>query len=411
MTESISTYPIERIRSEFPILRQEVRGRPLIYFDNAASSQKPVAVVESLREYYNHYHSNIHRGVHHLAQLATEAFEATRDKVQAHLHAKAREEVIFTAGTTDGINLVAQTWGRKNIGKGDLIVISGLEHHSNLVPWQMLAEEKDAAIAIIPALENGELDLETYKQLLERRPKLVTFNHVSNSLGTINPVVEMTRAAKAADAIVLIDGAQSIPHVQVDLQSIGCDFYVFSGHKAYGPTGTGVLWGRKELLESMPPWRGGGEMIADVSYERSTWNELPYKFEAGTPNIADVVALGVAIDWINRIGVAAIGAHEAMLTQRATDGLKSISGMRIIGEAKEKAGVVSFLIGDQHPYDVGTLLDQMGIAVRTGHHCTQPLMHHFGIAGTVRASFAAYNTEQEVDQFVAATEKAAGMLG
>lgn len=411
MTESIGTYPVERIRSEFPVLRQEVRGRPLIYFDNAASSQKPVAVVESLREYYNHYHSNIHRGVHHLAQIATEAFESTRDKVQAHIRAKAREEIIFTAGTTDGINLVAQSWGRKNISKGDLIVISGLEHHSNLVPWQMLAEEKEAEIAIIPVLENGELDLDAYQHLLEQQPKLVTFNHVSNSLGTINPVVEMTSAAKAADATVLIDGAQSIPHVSVDVQAIGCDFYVFSGHKAYGPTGTGVLWGRKELLEAMPPWRGGGEMIADVSYERSTWNELPYKFEAGTPNIADVVALGVAIDWINQTGVEAIGAHEAILTERTTEGLKSIPGMRIIGEAEHKAGVVSFLIGNTHPYDVGTLLDQMGIAVRTGHHCTQPLMNHFGIAGTVRASFAAYNTEKEVHQFVAATEKAAGMLG
>jgi cysteine desulfurase/selenocysteine lyase len=411
MTESISTYPIQRLRAEFPVLKQEVNGRPLIYFDNAASSQKPIAVVETLREYYNHYHSNIHRGAHHLANLATEAFEGSRDKIANHLRAKAREEVIFTSGTTDGINLVAQTWGRQNIGKGDLIVISGLEHHSNLVPWQMLAEEKGAEITIIPVLANGALDQEVYAQLLQRKPKLVTFNHVSNSLGTINPVVEMTRAAKAADAVVLIDGAQSIPHITVDVQAIGCDFYVFSGHKAYGPTGIGVLWGRKALLESMPPWRGGGEMIADVTYERSTWNELPYKFEAGTPNIADVIALGVAIDWINQVGVEAIGKHEEELTQIATEGLKQIDGMRIIGEAPEKAGVVSFLIGDIHPSDVGILLDKMGVAVRTGHHCTQPLMHHFGIPGTVRASFAAYNTEEEVKQFVAATEKAAMMLG
>lgn len=410
MTEATKPYDIERIRREFPVLNQEIHRYPLVYFDNAASSQKPLAVIESLREYYQHYHSNIHRGVHRLAQIATEAYEEARTKVKAHLNAAAREEIIFTYGTTDGINLVAQTWGRKNIQQGDRILISGLEHHSNMVPWQMLAEEKGAHLDIIPFDDRGVLDQEAFKHLLERNPKLLAINHVSNSLGTINPVKEMTAHAKAAGTAVLIDGAQSIPHLKVDVQELGCDFYVFSGHKAYGPTGTGVLYGRRVQLEEMPPWRGGGEMIASVSYKGSTYNELPYKFEAGTPNIADTIALGVALDWMNGIGVDAIAAHEHMLTSYATSRLEDIKGFRLIGAAPEKAGVISFLIGNSHPYDLGTLLDQMGIAVRTGHHCTEPLMDRLAIPGTVRASFAAYNTKHEVDRFITAVERASAML-
>ncbi|WP_306641098.1 aminotransferase class V-fold PLP-dependent enzyme [Sanyastnella coralliicola] len=410
MTGTETTYNVDRVRAQFPILNQEVHGRPLVYFDNAASSQKPTAVIEALREYYNHYHSNIHRGVHHLAQLATSAYEETRTKVKAHLNASAREEIIFTYGTTDGINLIAQSWGRKNITAGDLILISALEHHSNMVPWQMIAEEKGAQIKVIPMNDAGELDQEAYAELLKEEPKLVAFNHVSNALGTVNPAKEMTAAAKQAGATVVIDGAQAIPHLQVDVQDLDCDFYAFSGHKAYGPTGIGILYGKREVLEAMPPWRGGGEMISSVSYERSTYNDLPYKFEAGTPNIADGIALGVALDWMNGIGVSAIAQHEHELTTYATEQMQAIDGMRFIGTAKEKAGVISFLVGDIHPYDLGTLLDQMGVAVRTGHHCTEPLMNRLGIPGTIRVSFGAYNTKHEIDRYIVALEQGVRML-
>ena len=405
-----TTYDIEALRKQFPVLNQQVNGRPLVYFDNAASSQKPLAVVDAIRDYYLNDHANIHRGVHHLARRATAAYEAARDRVASYLNAEGRECIVFTAGTTDGINLVAHSWGRANLGKGDLVLVSALEHHSNLVPWQMVAEANGAEIAVIPIDDRGVIDLDAYAKLLERQPKLVAFNHVSNSLGTINPAETMVRMAKAAGATVLIDGAQSVPHMQVDVQAIGADFYAFSGHKAYGPTGVGVLYGRREVLEAMPPWRGGGEMIATVTYERSTWNELPYKFEAGTPNMAGVVGLGAALGWMEELGVAHIAAHEHALTAYATEALQSIVGIRIIGEAPEKAGVISFLAGDIHPYDLGTLLDQMGVAVRTGHHCTEPLMHRLGVPGTVRASFAAYNTHAEVDLFIAAVDKAVSML-
>ncbi len=410
MIHTDQQYDIERIRRDFPILNQQVNDRPLIYFDNAATSQKPIAVIESLREYYMHYHSNIHRGVHHLAQLATEAYENARTKVKVHINASKREEVIFTYGTTDGINLVAQTWGRKNIGSGDLIIISALEHHSNMVPWQMLAEEKGANIKVIPVSDEGVLDQVAYAELLNENPKLVAFNHVSNALGTINPAKEMIAAAKAVGAITLLDGAQAIPHLKVDMQDLDCDFYAFSGHKAYGPTGTGVLFGKEALLEAMPPWRGGGEMIASVSYTSSTYNALPYKFEAGTPNIADTIALGVALDYMNEIGVENIAAHEHDLTVYATAQLMNIPGMRIIGTSPEKAGVISFLVGDLHPFDLGTLLDKLGVAVRTGHHCTEPLMNRLEIPGTVRASFGAYNTRKEVDHFVVSLDRVVGML-
>lgn len=410
MKTSEQPYKLKSIRGEFPILHQEVHGRPLVYFDNAASSQKPQAVIEAITRYYSHDHANIHRGVHTLARRATDAYEQVRDQVCEYLHAPSRESILFTAGTTDGINLVAGSWGRQNIAQGDRILLSALEHHSNMVPWQMLAEEKGASIDIIPIDDRGVIDLEAYATLLERQPKLVAFNHVSNSLGTINPAKEMTGMAKAAGAVVLIDGAQSIPHLRVDLSELDCDFYAFSGHKAYGPTGVGVLYGRKALLETMPPYRGGGEMIASVTYERSTWNELPYKFEAGTPNMAGVVGLGAALAWMKEQDIDAIAAHEHDLTGYATEGLLSIPEMRIIGTAPEKAGVISFLIGDMHPYDLGTLLDHMGVAVRTGHHCTEPLMHRLGIPGTIRASFAAYNSREEVDLFLEATQKAVAML-
>lgn len=410
MNEVASKYDITAIRSDFPILEQEINGRLLVYFDNAASSQKPLKVVDAVRDYYLNDHSNIHRGVHALARRATEAYENSRTRIAAYINASARESVIFTSGTTDGINLVAFTWGRANLRRGDVILISALEHHSNLVPWQMVAAEKGAEIKIIPIDDRGVIDLDTYRDLLTLKPKLVAVNHVSNALGTINPVKEMTSLAKAAGALVLIDGAQSVPHTTVDVTDINCDFYAFSGHKAYGPTGVGVLYGKMELLEAMPPWRGGGEMIASVTYEQSTWNELPYKFEAGTPNMAGVIGLAAALDWMESIGVSSISNHEAELTRYATEQLKLIPGIRIIGEAPQKAGVISFLAGEIHPYDLGTLLDQMGIAVRTGHHCTEPLMHRLGIPGTVRASFAAYNTHEEIDRFIEATAKAVSML-
>ncbi|MFT4777599.1 MAG: cysteine desulfurase/selenocysteine lyase [Flavobacteriales bacterium] len=403
-------YDIERIRRDFPILNQNVNDRPLIYFDNAATSQKPLAVIESLSEYYTHYNSNIHRGVHHLAQLATEAYENARTKIKTHINAPKREEVIFTYGTTDGINLVAQTWGRKNISAGDTIIISALEHHSNMVPWQMLAEDKGAKLKVIPVSDEGVLDQEAYAELLNENPKLVAFNHVSNALGTINPAKKMIAAAKAVGAVTVIDGAQAIPHLKVDVQDLDCDFYAISGHKAYGPTGTGVLFGKEALLDAMPPWRGGGEMIANVSYESSTYNVLPYKFEAGTPSIADTIALGVALDYMNEIGVENIAAHEHDLTVYATEQMMNIPGMRIIGTAPEKAGVISFLVGDLHPFDIGTLLDKLGVAVRTGHHCAEPLMNRLQIPGTIRASFGAYNTRNEVDSFMVSLDRVVGML-
>ncbi|MDP4827758.1 MAG: SufS family cysteine desulfurase [Flavobacteriales bacterium] len=405
----MTEYSIERIREQFPILNQQVNNRPLVYLDNAASNQKPNAVVDCISNYYTSYHANIHRGAHHLAQLATEAYENARTIIANHLNAH-REEIIFTYGTTDGINLVAQTWGRKNLKQGDRIVISGLEHHSNLVPWQMVAEENGCIIDIIPVLSDGTLDMAVYDQLLEKKPKLVAVNQVSNSLGTVNPIGEIISKAKNINACVLIDGAQAVSHFEVDVKQLDCDFYVFSGHKIYGPTGIGVLYGKKAILEAMPAWRGGGEMIKSVSYQSFSVNELPYKFEAGTPNIADGIALGRAIEFVNSLGLNAIRAHENLLTKTATQRLLEVPGMRLIGTAAEKTSVISFLIDGLHPYDVGTLLDQLGVAVRTGHHCTEPLMNALGIPGTIRASFACYNTLKEVDIFIEAVKKASQML-
>jgi cysteine desulfurase/selenocysteine lyase len=399
------------IRLQFPILNREVNGKPLVYLDHAASSQKPIAVIEAQREYLMHYHANVHRGVHALSQQATDAFENARGAVQQHLNAQEACEVIWTAGATDAINLVAQTWGRDCIGAGDLILITRMEHHANIVPWQMLAAEVGARVEAVEVCDDGSLDMQSFTEKLALGPKLFAFTHVSNTLGTINDAHALTAQAQAAGAVVLIDGCQAVPHMQVDVQALGCDFYVFSGHKAYGPTGLGVLYGKQTHLESMRPWRGGGEMIDVVSIENgTTYAGLPHKFEAGTPHISGAIALGVALNWINGVGVEAIMDHETMLAAHARKGLASIEGMRFIGSTAGAAGVVSFVVEGTHPYDIGTLLDTQGVAVRTGHHCTQPLMERYGVPGTVRASFGAYNTLQEVDTFVAGTERALRML-
>ncbi len=386
------------IRQQFPILNREVKGKPLVYFDNAATSQKPQSVIDALVNYYTNYNANIHRGIHTLAEEATMAFEATRDTVQQFINARSREEIVFTRGTTEGINLVAYTWGRQNIEAGDEIIISSLEHHSNIVPWQILCEEKKAILKIIPINNKGELLIDEYKKLLNPKTKLVSVGHASNALGTINPVKQIIDTAHKAGAVVLIDGAQSTVHLDIDVQEMDCDFFAFSSHKLYGPTGIGILWGKKDLLEAMPPFQGGGEMIKEVTFEKTTYNDLPYKYEAGTPNIADAIAFKAALDFVNQTGKENIRKHEEELLHYATNELQQIPGVKIIGTAKEKVSVVSFIIDGLHPQDIGILLDNNGIAVRTGHHCAQPLMDCFKIPGTVRASFAVYNTKEEIDE-------------
>ena len=403
-------FDVATIRQQFPVLDREVKGKPLIYFDNAATSQKPQVVIDALVNYYTNYNANIHRGIHTLAEEATLAFEATRDAVQQFIHASAREEVIFTRGTTEGINLVAYTWGRQNIKAGDEIIISTMEHHSNIVPWQILCEEKEAVLKIIPINDKGELLFDEYKKLISPKTKLVSVVHASNSLGTINPVKEIIDEAHKAGAITLIDGAQSTVHLDIDVEQMNCDFFVFSGHKLYGPTGVGILYGKKELLGTMPVFHGGGEMIKEVTFEKTTYNDLPYKYEAGTPNIADTIVFKTALDYVNKIGKENIRKHEEELLQYATNQLIKIPGLRIIGEAKEKVSVISFIIDKLHPQDIGILLDNQGIAVRTGHHCTQPLMNRFEIPGTVRASFAMYNTKSEIDELVIGLFKVIKML-
>ena len=401
---------VNAIRRHFPVLNREVKGKPLIYFDNAATSQKPQSVIDTLVNYYSNYNANIHRGIHTLAEEATLAFENTRDAVQQFINAESREQIIFTRGTTEGINLVAYTWGRQNIKAGDEIIISTMEHHSNIVPWQILCEEKGAILKVIPISDEGELLMSEYKKLVTQKTKLVSIAHASNSLGTINPVKQIIAAAHKAGAVVLVDGAQSTVHLDIDVQEMDCDFFVFSSHKLYGPTGVGVLFGKKYLLESMPPFHGGGEMIKEVTFEKTTYNELPYKYEAGTPNIADTIALKAALDFIHQTGKEKIRKHEEELLAYATVQLEQIPGLKIIGKAKEKVSVVSFVIDGLHPQDIGILLDNQGIAVRTGHHCTQPLMNRLGITGTVRASFAAYNTKEEIDELVLGLQKAIKML-
>ena len=394
-------FDIDEIRKEFPILHQKVNGHELVYLDNAATSQKPLSVINTLVDYYTRYNANIHRGIHSLAEKATHAYEATRAAAKEFINAEHLEEIIFiTRGVTEAINLVAHSYGRSFIDKGDDIIVSELEHHSNIVPWQMVCELKGANLKVIPVLDNGEIDQEAFKKLLSAKTKMVVVNHASNALGTINPVKEMAKLAHDAGALILVDGAQSAAHLPVDVQALDCDFYCISSHKMYGPTGAGILYGKKSLLEKMPPFFGGGEMIKEVTFKKTTYNDLPYKFEAGTPNIADVIALKPAIEFIQSLGKATIAAHEHQLLSYATNQLSAVKGIRLIGTAAQKVSIVSFVVEGIHHFDIGQMLDSRGIAVRTGHHCAQPLMERFGIEGTVRASFAVYNTKHEIDKLV-----------
>lgn len=408
--EQILPIDVQRIRSAFPILERQVKGKPLVYLDNAATTQKPQAVIDALTGYYSGYNANIHRGIHTLAEEATAAYEATRDAVRDFINAPSREEIIFTRGTTESINLVAYTWGRANVQQGDEIIISAMEHHSNIVPWQILCEEKGAVLKVIPVNELGELEMDAYLSLLSEKTKLVSIVHVSNALGTINPVRQIIDAAHKAGAVVLVDGAQSTVHLHIDVQEMDCDFFACSAHKLYGPTGVGILYGKKDILEAMPVFLGGGEMIKEVSFDKTTYNELPYKYEAGTPNIADVIAFKYALDFINATGKAAIAQYEHQLLEYGTGQLANIPGLHIIGRARHKASVISFVLDKVHPQDIGILLDNQGIAVRTGHHCAQPLMDRYKIPGTIRASFAMYNTFHEIDALVAGLNKAIKML-
>ena len=382
---------------DFPILDTQVYGHPLVYLDNAATTQKPQQVVDALTNYYLTLNSNIHRGTHYLATRATERYEAVRLQVQQFIHAASNKEIVFTRGTTESINLVAATFGRQFLQSGDEIIVSGMEHHSNIVPWQLACEQVGARLRVIPFSDEGILDLEAYGSLFSSHTRLVAVNHVSNTLGTVNPIKEMVRIAHSHQVPVLVDGAQAVAHMPVDVQDLGCDFYCFSGHKMYAPMGVGVMYGREELLNQLPPYQGGGEMIKDVTFEKTTYNELPYKFEAGTPSVGDVLGLGAAIDFIQSRGMDSIVRHEEQLMAYAMDRLATVPNIRFFGTAPGKVGVISFLIGNAHPYDVGTLLDKLGVAVRTGHHCTQPIMDRYGIPGTVRASFACYTTTADID--------------
>ena len=396
---------VARIREDFPILKQKVHGKPLVYLDNAATSQKPQAVIDSEVELYSEYFSNVHRGVHLLSQRSTDAYEKAREKVQNFLNARSSEEIIFTRGTTEGINLVAQTYGQQHVQAGDEILISEMEHHSNIVPWQMLCAQKGAILKVIPINDEGEILLDDYEKLLSERTRLVGIVHLSNALGTINPVQQMIEMAHQRGIPVLVDGAQAVPHIPVDVQALDCDFYVFSGHKLFGPTGIGVLYGKKKLLETMPPYQGGGDMILSVSFEKTEYNVLPFRFEAGTPHIAGAIALGAAIDYVQVIGLDKIATYEDKLLAHATEAIAEIPGIRLIGTARNKASVLSFLIEGVHPHDIGTILDREGIAIRAGHHCAQPVMERFGVPATARASFAFYNTLEEVDALVAGIRK------
>jgi len=393
----MTTFPVEKIRADFPILGEKIRGKDLVYLDNAASCQKPNAVIDSISHVYRHDYANIHRGVHTLSVRATDKFEAAREKVRGFINATSTKEIIFVRGATEAINLIAQTYGKANIKAGDEILITAMEHHSNIVPWQMLCEQTGAVLKVAPMNVQGELIYEAFEALLNDKTQLVAVVHMSNALGTINPVKKMIDAAHAKGIPVMLDGAQAIPHLSVNVQELDCDFYVFSGHKLYGPSGIGVMYGKQALLEAMPPYQGGGDMIRTVSFKESTYAGLPYKFEAGTPSIADVVGLGVAIDYLNEIGMANIAAYEAELLAYATEQARQIEGLTIIGDAKEKGAILSFVLGKIHPHDIGTMLDSLGIAIRAGHHCAMPVMEFYGVPATARASFAMYNTKQEID--------------
>jgi cysteine desulfurase/selenocysteine lyase len=410
VNKTIEQYDIENIRKDFPILKRKINSKPLVYFDNAASTQKPQQVIDAIAHYYSNDYSNIHRGVHTLSQIGTEAYEAVRKKVQHFINAAFDHEIIFTKGTTDGINLVAYTLGKSQIQPGDEIIISGMEHHSNIVPWQMVCEQYGAILKVIPLEEDGTIEIEKFKTLLSNKTKIVSIVYVSNSLGTINPVEEIIRLSHAQNALVLLDAAQAIHHLPIDVQALDVDLLVFSGHKIYGPTGTGILYGKTDVLNSLPPFQGGGDMIKDVTFEKTTYNDLPFKFEAGTPNIAGIIGLGAAIDYVLKIGISQIASYENELLTYATHQLNQINGLKIYGDNAHKTGVISFLVNDLHPYDIGVLLDNLGIAIRTGHHCTQPVMTHYNIPGTCRASFALYNTKAEIDVFVAGLKRAINML-
>lgn len=403
-------FSVRDIRQDFPALRQQVYGKNLIYFDNGATSQKPQMVLDAINQYYSMDNANIHRGVHHLSQKATNEYEEAREIIRRFINAGKKEEIIFTKGTTDGINLVASSFGEL-LSAGDEIMISAMEHHSNIVPWQMLAERKKLVLKVIPINKRGELLMEEYQNMLSPKTKLVAVTHISNSLGTINPVEQIIEAAHAVGAKVLIDGAQSVQHTKVDVTAMNCDFFVFSGHKVFGPTGIGVLYGREAILDEMPPYQGGGDMIAKVTFDRTTYNELPFKFEAGTPHIAGGICLGTALNYLDQFNPKELEEYERDLTEYAQEMLETFENIKLIGTAKNKTSVVSFVVDGIHPFDIGTLLDKQGIAVRTGHHCTQPLMDFYQVPGTVRASFAFYNTREEIDQFIAAVEKSISMLG
>jgi cysteine desulfurase/selenocysteine lyase len=402
-------FDVQKVRADFPILSQKVNGKPLVYFDNGATSQKPQVVIDAISKYYSEINANIHRGVHTLSQLATDAYEVSRNTIQNHLNAKYNHEIIFTSGTTFGINLVANGFASL-LKAGDEVMVSALEHHSNIVPWQFLCERTGAKLVVIPMNEKGELILSEFDKLLSEKTKIVTVNHISNALGTVNPIEYFIKKAHGVGAAVLIDGAQATPHLRPDVQALNCDFYVFSGHKVCGPTGVGILYGKEEWLRKLPPYQGGGEMIAEVTFEKTTYADLPHKFEAGTPNIEGGIVLGTAIDYMNAIGFDNIAAYEQELLEYGTKRLQEIEGLTIFGTSENKASVISFNIEGIHPYDIGTIIDKLGIAVRTGHHCAQPIMNFFNIPGTIRASFAFYNTKEEIDIFVEAVKKAQMML-
>jgi cysteine desulfurase/selenocysteine lyase len=405
-TMTAPRFDVAAVRRDFPVLHQEVHDKPLAYLDNAASSQHPVQVIEAVAEYYRRDHANVHRGVHQLSQRATDAFEGAREKVRRFINAASEREVIFTRGTTEAINLVAQSWGRSSLGPGDEVVISHLEHHANIVPWQMLCQQTGAALKVIPMTREGEIDLAAAREIIGPATRLLAFTHVSNALGTISPVAELTALAREVGALVLLDGAQGVPHMRVDVQALDCDFYVFSGHKMFAPTGIGVLWGREELLQAMPPWQGGGDMILAVTFEKTTYNQLPWKFEAGTPHIAGAIGLGAAIDYLEGLDFDAAAAWEHELLEYGTARLEEVTGLRIIGTSPHKAAVISFTLDGVHPHDIGTIVDHAGVAIRTGHHCAMPVMDFFGVPATARASFAFYNTREEIDRLAAALQQA-----
>ncbi|AKF79860.1 cysteine desulfurase [Myxococcus fulvus 124B02] len=407
----MSTFDVQQVRADFPLLRQEVRGRPLVYLDSAATAQKPQAVIDAIVRFYQHDNANVHRGVHILSERATEAYEGARETVRGFLNARDAREIIFVRGTTEAINLVAQTYGRKHIGAGDEVLITQMEHHANIVPWRMLCEQTGATLRVIPVDERGELVLDAVDALLTDKTRILAVTHVSNALGTVNPVKELTRRAHAKGIPVLVDGAQSVTHFPVDVQDLGCDFYAFSGHKTFGPTGIGVLYGRLERLEPMPPYQGGGDMILSVTMEKVTYNRVPHRFEAGTPNLEGAVGLAAAIRYLQGVGLSAIAEHDREMMAYATAALESVPGLRLIGTAREKAGVLSFTLEDIHPHDVGTILDREGICIRTGHHCAQPVMQHFKLPATARASLALYNTREDVDALVRGLHKVREVFG